>query len=129
MAERRLALLAVAGLVALFAGGCGGDEPSAAEKQVKEEFDRAAASRREAVDRMVADGKLPPVAKHVLNTNGTLNVNFIDGPMGDEDVVRLSSDGSSGKKLAWDLDQNGKIDESERTITERELYDATLGIY
>ena len=129
MAERRLALLVVAGLATLFAGGCGGDEPSAAEKQVKEEFDRATASRREAVDRMVADGKLPPVAAHVLNANGTLNVNFIDGPMGDEDVVRTSSDGSSGKKLAWDLDQNGKIDESERTITERELYDATLGIY
>lgn len=129
MGERRLALLAVAGLAALFAGGCGGDEPSAGEKQVKEEFDRQAASRREAVDRMIAEGKLPPVAKHVLNLNGTLNVNFIDGPMGDRDVVRTSADGASGKKLAWDLDQNGEIDESERTITERELYDATLGIH
>ena len=129
MGNRRLALLAVAGIAALFAGGCGDDEPSAAEKQVKEEFDRAAASRREAVDRMVAEGKLPPVARNVLDLDGTLNVNFIDGPMGDRDVVRTSPDGASGKKLVWDLDQNGKIDESERTITERELYDATLGIH
>lgn len=49
--------------------------------------------------------------------------------MGDRDVVRTSPDGASGKKLVWDLDQNGKIDESERRITERELYDATLGIH
>ena len=124
MGERRLALMVV--LVALLAGGCGGDDPSAG---AKEELDRRAASRREAVDRMVAEGKLPPVAKHVLSMSGTLNVNFIDGPMGDQDVVRTSPDGASGKKLAWDLDQNGKVDESERTITERELYDATLGIY
>jgi hypothetical protein len=33
----------------------------------------------------------------------------------------------AGKKLVWDLNRNGKIDASERTITERELYDATLG--
>jgi hypothetical protein len=127
--ERRLALLVVVGLTTLLAGGCGGDEPSAGEKQVKEELDRHAASRREAVDRMVAEGKLPPVAKHVLNVNGTLNVNFIDGPNDDRDIVRTSPDGASGKKLAWDLDLNGEIDESERTITERELYDATLGIH
>jgi hypothetical protein len=56
-----------------------------------------------------------------------MNINFIDGPNNDRDVVRSSADGTTGKKLAWDLDQDGRIERSERTITERELYDATLG--
>ena len=33
--------------------------------------------------------------------------------------------GKTGKKLKWDLNQNGRIDRSERTITEQELYAAT----
>jgi hypothetical protein len=41
--------------------------------------------------------------------------------------VRTGDHGASGKKLVWDLNRNGKIDPSERTITERELFDATLG--
>jgi hypothetical protein len=72
-------------------------------------------------------GDLPPVARYVLHPNGGLNVNFIDGPNGDNDVVRTGSAGTTGKKLVFDLNRNGKIDPGERTITERELYDATLG--
>jgi hypothetical protein len=127
MGDRQVALLAIAGAL-LLSSGCGDENPVESERTT-EQAEQATQSRREAVDKMVAEGKLPPVAKNVLNVNGTLNVNFIDGPMGDRDVVRTSSDGATGKKLVWDLDQNGKIDESERTITERELYDATLGIY
>ena len=72
-------------------------------------------------------GKLPPVALHVLHPDGTLNVNFIDGPNNDGDIVHSGADGTSGKKLVWDLNQDGKISKAERTITERDLYDATLG--
>jgi hypothetical protein len=110
-------------LAILVLAGCGGDGADA----VREQVDADLRARLEAVDRMIAEGKLPPIARNVRNLNGTLNVDFIDGPNGDNDVVRTR--GSRGKKLVWDLDQNGKIDESERTITERELYDATLGIH
>jgi hypothetical protein len=34
-------------------------------------------------------------------------------------------DGETGKKLQRDLNQNGRIEHSERTITEQELYAAT----
>jgi hypothetical protein len=81
------------------------------------------------IEKLVDDGVVPPVATRLYNPNGTLNVDFIDGPKGDNDVVRSSEDGASGKKLAWDLDQDGKIEPAERTITERELYDATLGYH
>jgi hypothetical protein len=84
-------------------------------------------ARKAKVERLVETGALPPVAVRVLNADGTLNVNFIDGPNGDEDIVRSSADGASGEKLAWDLDQDGRISADEREITERELYDATLG--
>ena len=62
-----------------------------------------------------------------MHPDGTMNVNFIDGPNNDRDIVRTSPDGASGKKLKWDLDQDGRISADEREITERELYDATLG--
>jgi hypothetical protein len=84
-------------------------------------------TRMAQLEKLVRDGIVPPVATRLYNPNGTLNVDFIDGPRGDNDVVRTSQDGASGKKLTWDLDQDGRIDRSERTITERELYDATLG--
>ena len=84
-------------------------------------------ARMDQLEKLVTDGVVPPVATRLYNPNGTLNIDFIDGPKGDNDVVRSSEDGATGKKLAWDLDQDGRIERSERTITERELYDATLG--
>lgn len=80
------------------------------------------------IDRAVRDGALPPVARTLFNRDGTLNLNFVDGPNFDEDVVRTSPDGESGPKLEWDLDQSGRIEPDESEITERELYDATLGL-
>jgi hypothetical protein len=125
MAARQLisALLAAA-VVGLPA--CGGDDSPALSKETTQQMDARAAADAAKVDRMIENGTLPPVARHVLDLDGTLNVNFIDGPNGDDDVVHEGADGTSGKKLVWDLNRNGRIDPSERTITERELYDATL---
>lgn len=50
--------------------------------------------------------------------------NFIDGPNYGKDVVHVR--GADGPKLQWDLDGDGKIRREERTITEQELYAATL---
>ena len=112
---------------AIGVSACGDDNPAFSDT-VRQEMDAKSAARRDKLERLVDEGKLPPVALRVLHPDGTLNVNFIDGPDNDRDVVRSSSDGTSGKKLVWDLDQDGKIEPAERTITERDLYDATLGL-
>lgn len=120
------ALLAAAAL-AVPVAACGGDDNPAFSKEVKQQMDAGAQARAAKIDAMISKGELPPVARDVLDLDGTLNVNFIDGPHGDNDVVRTRNHGTAGKKLVWDLNRNGKIDPSERTVTERELYDATLG--
>jgi hypothetical protein len=76
---------------------------------------------------MVRNGKLPPIAKNLIAADGSMNLDFIDGPEYANDVVRTGPDGKTGKKLQWDLNQNGRINRSERTITEQELYAATAG--
>jgi len=101
---------------ALLAAGCGGgDEPPS---------DNSAEVRRENIINAVVDGHLPPVALMVYPWTQDVEINFIDGPNGDEDIVHAH--GRRGPKLRWDLDEDGKIERDERTITERELYDATL---
>jgi len=124
---RIVPVLVGAALVLTGVAGCGDEDNPAFSQEVKQQMDSAAGSRRAKVERLVNDGKLPPVALRVLHADGTLNVNFIDGPSYDRDVVHTGADGTSGKKLVWDLDQDGKISKAERTITERDLYDATLG--
>lgn len=126
MASPRLTSVLLAAVV-LGAAGCGGDDdPQSGEVEQMKAFEE---TRTAQLEKLVSDGVVPPVATRLYNPNGTLNIDFIDGPNGDNDVVRTSEDGASGKKLAWDLDQDGKIERSERTITERELYDATLGYH
>ncbi len=131
MAERGMTriVLVLVGAVLVLTGvaGCGDEDNPAFSQEVKQQMDSSSSSRRAKVERLVNDGKLPPVALRVLHADGTLNVNFIDGPNYDGDIVHTGADGTSGKKLAWDLDQDGKISKAERTITERDLYDATLG--
>ena len=78
----------------------------------------------------VAYGKLPPEALGMLRSNGEIDISFVDGPSGDQDLVPNDSNQDGildGGNLSFDLDQDGRIDPSEETITERELYDATLG--
>lgn len=124
----RISVLIV-GLALVLTGlaGCGDEDNPAFSKEVKQQMDSASSSRRAKLERLVDSGNLPPVARRVLHSDGTLNVNFIDGPSYDRDVVHTGPDGISGKKLRWDLDGDGKISRDERTITERDLYDATLG--
>jgi hypothetical protein len=83
------------------------------------------ADRRAHIDKLVRDGNLPPVARKLISADGAMDLDFIAGPKYAGDVVRTSADGSSGRKLVWDLNRNGRIDRSERTITEQELYAAT----
>ena len=125
MAAARLTSILLAAVL-LGAAGCGDDDPQSGEVEQMKAFEE---TRTAQLEKLVSDGVVPPVATRLYNPNGTLNIDFIDGPKGDNDIVRTSEDGTSGKKLAWDLDQDGKIERSERTITERELYDATLGYH
>lgn len=115
---RRLAPSSAALVVAaaLLAAGCGGDD--------EPPTDNSAMVRRENIINAVVDGHLPPVALMVYPWTQDVEINFIDGPNGDEDIVHTH--GRRGPKLRWDLDEDGKIERDERTITERELYDATL---
>jgi hypothetical protein len=116
--------LAAAALAVPF-GACGGDDEPAAADETKAETEARIESRRTEIDLMVRDGKLPPIARNLVAADGAMNLDFIDGPKYAEDVVRSGPDGTTGKKLQWDLNQNGRIDAAERTITEQELYAAT----
>jgi hypothetical protein len=123
---RRLAALGALAL-ALTAVGCGGSDKDGAADQSKAQVQAAEATTKDKIELLIRERKVPPVARRLINANGTTTVNFIDGPNYDRDVVRTSADGATGKKLAWDLNGDGKIGRAERTITERDLYDATLG--
>jgi hypothetical protein len=116
--------LVVAALIGVL-GACGDDGNPAVSEQVKSEMNARAESRRTEIDLMVREGKLPPIARNLITADGAMNLDFIDGPKYAEDVVRTGPGGKTGKKLQWDLNQNGRIDRSERTITEQELYRAT----
>jgi hypothetical protein len=74
-------------------------------------------------------GQLPPEAMRTIHPDGTLNVNFVDGPNYDQDVIKVDTDGDGtpDRNLEWDLDHDGEISADEREITERELYDSGLG--
>jgi hypothetical protein len=79
---------------------------------------------REHIIFAVTEGELPPVALRIYPPSGHVDANFLDGPKHGEDVVHTS--GLRGAKLVWDLDRDGRISRDERTITERELYEATF---
>jgi hypothetical protein len=125
MAARRLTTsIAVLAVAAGLAAGCGGDSASEDEAQAKQVTDHHQARRQAKIKQAVQDGRLPPVTLDMLLPDGEINISFIDGPNGDKDIVHTQ--GRTGPKLKWDLDQDGKISAEEREITERELYDATL---
>jgi hypothetical protein len=123
---RRLAGALIAAALVVPLGACGSDDPAPAE-QAKATTEAKIESRRTEIELMVRNGKLPPIAKNLIAADGSMNLDFIDGPEYANDVVRTGPDGKTGKKLQWDLNQNGRIDRSERTITEQELYAATAG--
>jgi hypothetical protein len=84
----------------------------------------AAEVQRERIINAVVDGHLPPIALRIYPWNGYVDRNFIDGPRYGRDIVHVRGD--RGPKLQWDLDGDGRIRRDERTITEEELWIATL---
>jgi hypothetical protein len=83
--------------------------------------------KRLSIASQVAHGHLPPQVLETINSDGTMNLDFIDTVDGRDDVVRSSPDGLEGEPLAWDLDKDGRIEANEREITESELYEAGTG--
>lgn len=73
----------------------------------------------------VRRGLLPPETLEMLERDGTIDIDIVPGPKGDDDVIM---DEDTGRPLQWDLDGSGEITRDERRITERELYEATLGM-
>jgi hypothetical protein len=108
------------------ASGCGGSSSSDGEAQAKQQSDAYQAGRQAAIKKAVDDGRLPPVTLDMLRPDGEIDISFIDGPNGDKDIVH--TDGTTGPPLKWDLNGDGKISGAERKITEREFYNATLGL-
>jgi len=49
---------------------------------------------------------------HTIHSDGSLNVNFIDGPNYDHDIVRVDTDGDGklDSNLQWDLNHDGEDD-------------------
>ncbi len=86
--------------------------------------DDSALVRREHIIFAVEQGKLPPIALRIYPWNLGVDPNFIDGPRYGKDIVHTR--GARGPKLQWDLNRDGRISRDERTITEDELYLATM---
>jgi hypothetical protein len=91
----------------------------ALEQQPVSQLQAHEAVKRLTIAAQVEMGYLPAESLEQINPNGTLNIDFVDGPGGDNDIVTRD-----GKPLEFDLDRDGK---PETNITERELYDAGLG--
>jgi hypothetical protein len=101
----------------------------ALEERVGAQVDAYQHVKQLSIATQVELGKLPPQAADMLQPDGTIDISIVDGPNGDEDVLRVDTDGDgeTDRNLAWDLDGDGEISADEREITERELYDAGLG--
>lgn len=116
-------------VLALTSGACQGDAPGAVSEEKIQRIDGRQGAQKEAIDTAVRDGELPPVVLAMFEADGTVNPNIVDGPGGDEDIVRTRKAGTAGPKLARDLDRDGRISADEREITERELYDLAVSFY
>jgi hypothetical protein len=93
--------------------------------QLDVQIDQMQELKRLSIAVQVDIGHLPPHALDMIDSDGTVNVDIQPGPRGDEDVL---VDESTGRPLSWDLDQDGRISADEREVTEREAYDAGLGL-
>jgi hypothetical protein len=103
---------------------------NALDHQEAPQIDAYEGVKRLSIEAQVHFGQLPEESLKTINANGTTNVNFIDGPLNDRDIVKIDTDGDGvpDKNLEWDLDHDGTISAREKEITERDLYDAGLGI-
>jgi hypothetical protein len=111
-----VALLVISRVVAVIVVSAEDDPPPVT--------DNSEQVRREFIINAVTDGHLPPVALRIYPWTGRVDANFIDGPRYGRDIVHVRGD--RGPKLQWDLDGDGRISRDERTITEEELYVATM---
>jgi uncharacterized protein YukE len=78
------------------------------------------------VSAQVAYGKLPVEALGMLKPDGEIDISFVHGAHGDQDLIPVDAnqDGvPDGGNVKWDLNGDG----TPETITERDLYNATLG--
>jgi hypothetical protein len=117
-------LLAAAAIAAAGSGalsGCGGSSKAASTTDA---VDTIQLRERQAVEGAVRAKHLPPIALQMFKADGTIQSDFIDGATFNHDVIRTRDHGLKGPKLAWDLNGDGHISHSERTITEEQLYDA-----
>lgn len=100
------------------------------EEQAERQVDEIQSVKRLAIAMQVELGQLPPEAMEMVNLDGSPNIDFVDGPKGDDDVVwqDTDGDGTPDKPLKWDFDGDGRYSAEERDVTERELYDEGLGL-
>lgn len=125
MSSRRRATataMAVA-LAAAALAGCGDEGDDGLDA-----VDAIQARQLERIEAAIEAGRLPPVARDVVNPDGTIMVDFVDGGTYDGDVVRTDEGGNAGPRLRWDFDGDGQILGSEREVTERDLYEEILAV-
>jgi hypothetical protein len=100
------------------------------EREAQASWRKLDAERQEFRGRLMAAiraKRLPPVALEMYPRYGLSDGDIIPRPDGDgdqNDVIHLGRDGTTGRKLAWDLDRDGRISRDEREITEEELWNA-----
>lgn len=100
------------------------------EQQTAAQVNAFGEVRRTSIELQVALGQLPPEASEIINPDGSVNPNFVEGPNYNDDVVRVDSDGDGqpDRALRWDLDDDGKISADEEQVTESELFAESQGI-
>ena len=106
------------------------DAVKSMEDQQLRQTDQLQSVKRLSIAMQVEVGDLPREAMSTINLDGSVNVDFVSGPNGDDDVIMVDTDGDNrpDKPLEWDFNEDGDTnDEGERRITERQLYDAGLG--
>jgi hypothetical protein len=120
-------LLAVFGAIVLVkVGGFAIEQAAEPERATGADAVDVMQERRQAFIRdEVRRGLLPPETLKMLTPDGTIDIDIQPGPRGVEDVIL---DEDTGRPVRWDLDGSGKITRDERRITERELYESTLGM-
>lgn len=126
MSARTAALVAAALCLATIAG-CG-DDAQGDDAGAGDVVDAIQARQVDRIEAAIDEGRLPPVARDIVNPDGTIMVDFVDGGTYDQDVVRTRDGGNRGPKLRWDFDGDGKILGEEREVTERELYERVLAV-
>lgn len=93
--------------------------------QLDVQIDQLQELKRLSIALQVEVGDLPPQARDMIESGGTVNIDIQPGPHGDQDVI---VNDRTGRPLSWDLDQDGRISAEEREVTEREVYEAGLGL-